>query len=178
MKKISLIIKETSGSAIKENITAADASFFIIKYSGLSSPDMSSLRQSLRDSGAELQVVKNSVARRVLKDAGQDALLTAVEGPCGFVFTSEDAAAVSKALCGFAKDHEPLKIEAGYLSGKPLNAEEIRELSKLPSKDMMRAKAVMAMKSPITGFVMVLNQTLKKFVYCVEQIKQKKSAAA
>lgn len=178
MKKISLIIKETSGSAIKENINAPDASYFIIKYSGLSSADMSTLRQSLGDSGARLQVVKNSVARRVLKESGQETLVPSVEGPCGFVFTCDDAAAVSKTLCGFAKEHEPLKVEAGYLSGKPLTAEEVLELSKLPSKDMMRATTVMAIKAPITGFVMVLNQTLKKFVYCVEQIKQKKSAAA
>jgi len=178
MKKISLIIKETSGKIIKDNISVPDAGFFIVKYSGLSSPDMSALRQFLNDTGAKLQVVKNSVARRVLKDSGQDALAVSVEGPCGFVFSGEDAVAVSKTLCGFAKEHEPLKIEAGFLSGKLLTAAEVLELSKLPSKEMLRAKTVMALKSPITGIVMVLNQTLKKFVYCVEQIKQKKSAAA
>lgn len=177
MKKISLVIKETSGAYIKEGISNDNGSFFIVKYSGISSPDMSALRQTLRDSGASLMVVKNSVARRVLKDSGKEALSSSVDGPCGFVITSEDAAAVSKALCAFAKDHEPLKIEAGYLSGKAINAAEIQALSKLPGKDMLRAQAVMAIKSPITGFVMVLNQTLKKFVCCIEQIKQKKSAA-
>jgi large subunit ribosomal protein L10 len=176
MKKISLVIKETSGGYIKEGISKDDGSFFIVKYSGISSADMSILRQILRDSGASLLVVKNSVAKRVLKESGKEGLSSSIEGPCGFVFTSVDAAAVSKALCAFAKSHEPLKIEAGYLSGKAINAAEIQSLSKLPGKDVLLAQVVTAMKSPITGFVMVLNQTLLKFVYCIEQIKQKKSA--
>jgi len=60
---------------------------------------------------------------------------------------------------------------------KMLDKKDIEMLAKLPVKAVLRAQVVMMLKSPITGVVMVLNQTLRKFVYCLEQIKNKKASA-
>ena len=71
MKKIGQLVKETSESRIKDSFKAAGG-LIIVKYSGVSSPDMSILRKTLKGSGADLFVVKNSIARRAMKGLGLD----------------------------------------------------------------------------------------------------------
>lgn len=173
MKKLGLLVKEVSESRVKSYLKDSNG-VFIIQYSGISSPDLTALRQSLTGSNASFFVVKNSVARRALKVHGLEDLIKSVEGPCGFVFAKEEPVGVSKVLCGFAKDHDKLKLEGAFLENKILTNKDIIAISKLPSKEMLRSRAVMTLKAPITNIVMVLNGTLRKFVYCLDQIRQKK----
>ncbi len=174
MKKIGLIFKEASENRIKSTLKDSDA-VFIIKYSGVSSPDLCSLRQTLKGSRASLFVVKNSVARRALKDSTLEPLIKNIDGPCGLVFIKDEPVAASQVLCNFTKDHEHLKLEGGTLKDKIIEKKDIEHMAKLPSKEVLRAQVVGALNSPISGLVITLNQVLAKFVYCLDQIKQKKT---
>ncbi len=174
MKKIGLLFREISEKQIKSNLKESNG-VFIVKYSGLTSPDLSSLRQSLRSANASLFVVKNTTARRALKDSGLELLIKAVEGPCGLVFAKDEPVNTSRVLYDFSKGHENLKLEGGFLEERVLGKDDIKELAGLPTKDVLRAQAVMTLKSPVSGFVMTLSQMVSRFVYCLDQIKQKKT---
>ena len=114
MKKLGLLFKETSENRIKDYLKNTEA-VFVVKYSGLSSPDITSLRQNLKGSNARLFVVKNSVAHRAFKGTALDPLVNAVEGPCGIVFVQEEPVMASKVICTFSKEHEQLKVQGGFL---------------------------------------------------------------
>lgn len=173
MKKLGLLFRETLEDNIKKRLKESD-SIFIIKYSQLSSPDLTTLRQALRNTNATLFVAKNSIARRALKDAKLEDMIKCVEGPCGFVFAKGEPVDATRALYNFYREHEQLKLACGLLQDKFLNTEDIETLARLPSKEVLRAQVVMTLKSPISGLVYVLKQTLTKFVYCLDQIKSKK----
>jgi len=174
MKKLGFIFRETLGNRIKEHLKGTN-SVFIVNYSKLTSFDMSQLRQALKGSRASLYVTKNTVAKRALKESGFEPLANMLEGPCGMVFIQDEPVSASKALCDFSKDHENLKLAGGCLGEKILAAKDIEALAKLPSKEALRAQVVIGLKSPINGLVMVLKGNLRKLVFCLEQIKQKKS---
>lgn len=174
MKKIGLLVKETSDSRIKESFKSSKG-LIIVKYSGVSSPDMSSLRKTLKGAGANLFVVKNSIARRTMEELGLNDLIGSVETPCGMIFFKDEPVDTSKVLCTFRKDHEKLVLEGGFLVDRLLTRKDIETMSKLPSRDALRAQVVGVLNRPIAGLVIVLNQTLKKFVYCLDQVKLKKS---
>jgi large subunit ribosomal protein L10 len=174
MKKIGLVFKETSEKEIKDNLKGSQG-FFVVKYAGLSSPDISGLREALKSARARLFVVKNTVARRAFKDSGLEGLMKSIEGPCGIVFLKDEPVACSKAIYDFSKGHEALKLEGGFLKDKPLQAGDIEAMAKLPPKEVLRAQVVMTLNSPIQGFALVLNQLLAKFVICLDQIRQKKT---
>lgn len=176
MKKIGTIFREASENRIKDSLKESK-NVFIISYSKLSSPDMTGLRQALKDVNAKVFVAKNSIARRAFKDSGLESAIKLVEGPCGLVFIKDEPVAVSKALYNFSKDHENLKLAGGFLQEKLIQAQDIQALAKLPSKDVLRAQVVMTLKSPINGIVMVLKGNLRKLVYCLQQIKEKKNTA-
>jgi large subunit ribosomal protein L10 len=172
MKKLSTIFKEASENRIKKGLKDSEA-FFVVKYSKLSGPDLNALRKSLRGIDSEMLVVRNNTARRAL--VGQnEALLNFIQGPCGFVFSKKEPVEASKVLFNFTKDHANLILEGGLLKDKLLNSKDIEALAKLPSREVLLTKTVMAIKSPITGFVFVLKGNLRKLVFCLEQIKQKK----
>jgi len=101
-------------------------------------------------------------------------LIKSIESPCGLIFFNEEPVDTSKILCAFRKDHEKLVLEGGMLQEKLLTSKDIETMSKLPSRDVLRAQLVGALNSPVVKLVVVLNQTLKKFVYCLDQIRQKK----
>jgi len=175
MKKIGLIVKEVSENRIKNTLKDSYA-MFIIKYSGLSSPDISALRLVLRKADAKLFVAKNSVARRALKDSGLEPLVKSIDGPCGLIFVKEEPVGASKVLYNFYKDHNKLVLEAGVLKDKIIEKKDIEAMSKLPSKEALRAQAVCTLNAPIAGLAIALNQILVKFVICVDQIRQKKGS--
>jgi len=175
MKKIGLLVKEVSENRIKESFKSSKG-LIIIKYSGVSSPDMSSLRKTLKNARADLFVVKNSIARRAMKGLGLDDLIKSIESPCGMIFFKDEPVDTSRILCDFRKEHEKLVLEGGLLHDKLLTLKDIETMSNLPSKDVLRAQLVVALNSPIAKLVIVLNQSLKKVVVCLDQIKQKKSS--
>lgn len=173
MKKIGLLVKETSKDRIKDTLKESQ-SVFIIRYSGLSSPDITTLRQSLKGANTSIFVIKNSVARRALLDSGLESLSKVVDGPCGFVFVKGDPIATSRILCDFSKNHEPLRLQGGFLRDKILEEKDIQALSRLPAREVLLTQIVIALNSPISKLAMTLNQVLRNFVYCLDQIKQKK----
>lgn len=174
MKKIGQLIKETSENRIKDSFKSSKG-LIIIKYSGVSSPDMSTLRKGLKASGSDLFVVKNSIAKRAMKELGLVDLVKSIQTPCGMIFFKDEPVDTSRILCAFRKEHEKLVLEGGLLQDKLLSLKDIEAMSTLPSKEAMRARVVVALNAPISKLAVVLNQTLKKFVYCLDQIKQKKS---
>ena len=174
MEKIGQLIKGTLENRVKDSFKLSQG-MIIIKYSGVSSPDMSVLRKTLKLSGSNLLVVKNSIAKRAMEKLGLQDLVKSIESPCGMVFFKDEPVGVSKILCAFRKDHEKLVLEGGLLQDKLLTLKDIEVMSALPSKDLLRGKLVMVLNAPILKLAIVLNQTLKKFVYCLDQIRQKKS---
>ncbi len=173
MKKLGLLFKETSQNRIKDTLKESSA-IFVVGYSGLSAPDLSALRKNLKNANSSLFVVKNNVVRRALKETHLEALIKTIEGPCGLVFAKEEPVGTCKVLCNFTKEHEQLKLEGGFLQDKILAKKDIESISLLPSREVLRYQLVLALKSPISGLVITLNQILAKFVYCLDQIKIKK----
>ena len=173
MKKIGQLVKETSQNRIKDSFKASSG-LIIIKYSGVSSPDMSNLRKTLKGAGSDLFVVKNSIARRVLKELSLDGLIPSIQTPCGMIFFKDEPVDTSRILCAFRKEHVKLIFEGGLLQDKLITLKDIELMSTLPSKDALRGKLVVTLNAPILKLVIVLNQSIKKLVCCLEQIKNKK----
>jgi large subunit ribosomal protein L10 len=174
MKKLGLLFRETLENRVKDYLKGSN-SIFVITYSKLSSPDLTGLRLALKSSNAALFVAKNSVVRRALKNNGLEILSNLVQGPCGLVFAKDEPVGTSKVLCDFSKGHEQLKLEGGSQGNRILEIQEIQAMAKLPSKEILRAQVVMGLKSPIFSIVAVLKGNLRKIVYCLEQIKNKKA---
>ena len=149
--------------------------FIVSNYLGLSSNDLNAYRREAQKTNSKYFVIKNKICRRVLskiklEDIGKD-----IDGGIGITFIGGDAVAASKMILDFCKTHEPFVVRSGYIEGKRLDSARIKYLASLPSREVLLSMVLSAMQSPISGFVGVLNGVLRKFVYAINAIKDKKS---
>ncbi len=173
MEKIGKIFRQIAEESLKKNLTAQNC-FIIVRYSGIKASEMNNLRQSLRQRQARLFILKNSISRRAFDSIGLNEFSKMLNGPCGIVYGNGDPIDISKALYNFIKTNENLKIEGGLLEQRPVSPEEVISLAKLSSKGALYGMLTGLLKSPVNSFVWVLNGMIKKLLFTLEQIKEKK----
>ncbi|OUM98223.1 MAG: 50S ribosomal protein L10 [Firmicutes bacterium ZCTH02-B6] len=162
---------------IREQLAASKA-VFVTDYRGLTVAQMTRLRRKLRESGTEYTVVKNTLTRIAARETDAQALDPFLEGPTALAFAKQDPVAAAKALLDFAKESKILQIRGGVLGGKPVGADDIQALANLPPREVLLAQVVGGLQAPISGFVFVLQGTLRKLVYALDAVRQKKESAA
>lgn len=151
--------------------------FVLADYRGLNVAEITQLRRQLREAGAELKVVKNTLTRIAARDLGLQGLDPYLEGPTAIVFTYNDPVAPAKILAGFAKTKENFKLKAGMLQGKIISPAEIRALAELPPREELLAKVVGGLQGPLYGLVNVLAGPLRNLVYVLEAVRQQREAS-
>jgi large subunit ribosomal protein L10 len=127
----------------------------VADYRGLTMPQIDELRTKLIEHGARFAVVKNTLTRRAAEAAGSDVLLALLEGPTAIAFLESDGdpVAVAKALVDAARETRVLEVRGGMLEGRPVEAEEIESLAKLPPADVLRSQVLGAITAPLTAIV-------------------------
>ena len=147
------------------------------EYHGLSVSQISELRSELRKCGCEYLVVKNTLSKIALKEVGLESVNEYFDGPTAIVVESGDPVSPAKVVAEFAKKNEKFVVKAGLLDGKILAAGEIKSLAALPSKEVLIAKMLGSMQAPISGFVNVLQGSLRNLVYVLNAVKEKQANA-
>ena len=107
--------------------------FVAFNYHGLSVADTNELRRILKESGSEFKIYKNTLVTRAL-EANKIDLGMVLNGPKAFAFGTDEIAPI-KALADFAKEHKSLTLEVGIVDGEVVDANKLKELSSIPSKE-------------------------------------------
>lgn len=171
MNKQSKIFEVENVSAkIKEAKAVALADF-----RGLTVAQMTQLREKIKDAGGQLQVVKNTLLARALKQNCYDIEKTDLQGTNITLFANADEAAPLKTLAAFAKTVSLLPFKIGFMAGKILSAEELTLFASLPTKIDLQAKLVGMLASQPSQLVYCLNWNLQKLVIVLNQVKTKKA---
>ena len=146
--------KERVVAELTERLRTTET-LLVADYRGLTMPQIDDLRSKLIEHGARFAVVKNTLTRRAAEAAGSDALLAMLEGPTAIAFLESDGdpVAVAKALVDAARDTRVLEVRGGLLEGRPIEADEIESLAKLPPFDVLRSQVLGAITSPLTAIV-------------------------
>jgi len=131
--------------------------FIVVDYTGLKVGPLTELRKRLVKAGAELHVVKNSIFRIAVKEAGVADLGATLTGQLAVVTGQKDVSATAKVVKTFAAEFDKPKIRFGYLNNQRLEGADVVALADLPSLDVLRAKLLGLFQAPATKLVSVLN---------------------
>jgi large subunit ribosomal protein L10 len=173
MKKVGLLYRETLVDQVKKGVTEND-SVFLLSYSRVSGLQMSDLRKSLRQTGADVCATKNSVARLALKEVEYESLSEKVSGQTVLIWGGEDSSEISKILIDFIKDSEDIVVQGGLLQGRILEKEDIKKLSELPSKEVLLSMLLATIQSPLTRLAGALNAKTRDLLSVLKQLSEKK----
>ncbi len=150
---------------IVDEIAAAvkDAqSVVLVDYRGLTVEQDTQLRKELREAGITYKVYKNTMMNFAFKGTDCEVLLPYLEGPSALAISTEDATAPARVLCKFAKTAEALEVKGGIVEGTAYDADGIKEVAKIPSREELLSRLLGSMQSPITNFARVIKQIAEK----------------
>ena len=155
MAKVELkqpIVDEISG------VINGAQSVVVVDYLGLTVAEDTQLRKQLREAGVTYKVYKNTLVNRAIQGTEFEGLKDVLEGPSAFAVSTEDATAPARVLAKFAKTAPALEIKAGVVEGTFYDAEGMKAISAVPSRDELLGKLLGSIQSPITNLARVLNQ--------------------
>ncbi len=174
IKKIGLLTREKIVEELKERVEGIHGCFFI-GFSKVQAFGLNTLRNNLKDAGADVFVAKNSLFKKAFNDLGWQDLSGLLDCETGMVLVYDsDIVKSCKVLVDFAKESEILQLKGGVIDEKKISSEDMDSLAKLPSREVLLGMAVSAIAAPLTSFVSSLNQIILKFVWTVQEIKKVK----
>src|SRR6266516_4977662 len=159
---------------LAERLKATDT-LIVADYRGLTVSEIGELRDQLVQHGARFSVVKNTLTRLAAEQAGTKDLLELVDGPTAIAFIEPegDPVATAKVLSDVSKARDVLVIRGGMLDGKPITDADVKNLSKLPPTDVLRAQLVGALAGSLTTVVGLFTAPLRDLVNVIDaRIKQ------
>ncbi|PKM79633.1 MAG: 50S ribosomal protein L10 [Firmicutes bacterium HGW-Firmicutes-14] len=162
---------------IKERLEKTQGAV-LADYRGLNVAEATELRTKLREAGVEYKVLKNTLIRIAAQDIGLEGLDPYLEGPTAIAFSFDDPVISAKVISEFAKTHKALEIKAGILENKVIDLQSVKELADLPAKEVLLAKVLGSMQSPMYGFAGALQGLLRNLVYVLDAVREKKAAEA
>jgi len=162
--------------AIVEEITAKlnnSVSVFVTEYRGMKTGALADLRAPLRQAGAEHKVYKNTLARLAANNAGYEALTEHLTGPTALTFVTGDSVAAAKALADLAKTNPLLVIRGGVLGTSPMNADDVKALASLPSREELLARIAGAFQAPLVKTAGLLQALPRNLAYGLSALIEK-----
>ena len=158
-----LLAKQQQVAELTEKIKAAPAGV-LVNYIGINVADDTRLRKELREAGVDYTVVKNTILRFAFNNLEITELDEQFNGTTALAISKEDPMAAARVICKFAKEIEGdvFSVKAGFMDGKAIDAATVKEIAAIPPKEVLVAKMLGSLNSPIAGLAMVLNQIAEK----------------
>ncbi|HEY3375287.1 MAG TPA: 50S ribosomal protein L10 [Candidatus Aquicultor sp.] len=166
--------KEASVQEIKEKIEKA-TSVILTDYRGLNFQQISDLRNKLRAQGIEYKVFKNTLARIAVRELDLSDLDAYLVGPTAMAISYDDPVAPAKTLSDFARTAKLLELKGGVVEGKIVNMEQVQSLATIPSREVLLAMFMGALKSPLYGLAGSLNQITAGLARALSQVAAQKA---
>jgi large subunit ribosomal protein L10 len=154
-------LKQPIVQEISEHVKDAQ-SVVIVDYRGLTVAEDTELRKQLREAGITYKVYKNTLMNFAFKDTEFESLAPVLEGPSAIAISTTDATAPARVLSKFAKNAPALEIKAGVVEGTFYDADGMKAIAAVPSREELLSKFLGSIQSPISNFARVLKQIAEK----------------
>lgn len=147
-------------------------------YRGLNVANMTELRQKLRETDGVFQVIKNTLFKLALEEAGLPYPAEYMDGPVAVGYCLGEAPPIAKVLVDFAKEAAALEIKGALLGTSILDAEAVKGLADLPPREVLLAQLVGAVQGPMSSLVSTLDAPRRELVQVLQARSEQAEAAA
>lgn len=170
--------KQRDLNALTEQLNEAKSAM-VVGFTKVTVNKDQELRNRLREAGAKYQVVKNTIARRAVKETPYQKIEDNFIGMSAIAWTNEDPVVLSKAVSKFIKDNgEMFTFKTGVVEGKVVDLKQIEAIASLPSKEELIAKLLFLLNAPAQRIVTVINAVPRNLAVVIKQIGDTRPAQA
>jgi large subunit ribosomal protein L10 len=161
MSKETLMKKGEIVTEIKERFEKSKSSV-LVDYIGLTVEQSTKLRKDLREAGIDYRVYKNTLTKRAIEGTDFAGLADHLAGSSAIAFSYEDETAPARILNKAIKDYGVMAFKAGFISGELYDADKLKELANIPSREVLLAKLLGSFKAPIGAFARLASALAEK----------------
>ncbi len=140
---------------IKAKLETAQSAI-VIDYAGITVEEANAMRKGLREANVDYKIYKNTLMKRAIEGTDYAELEQILEGPSAFAMSDEDATAPARVLAKVMKDLDKMSFKGGVVEGAFYDAEGLAKLAKIPSREVLIAKFMGSIQSPVGAFVRTL----------------------
>jgi len=170
--------KQTDLNALTESL-ANSKSAMVVSFTGLTVTKDQEFRNSLREAGAQYQVVKNTLARIAVKGTQFEQAADAFKGVTAIAWTENDPVVLSKAISKFMKDNaDTYTFKTGVVDGKLVDLTQLNTIASLPSKEELISKLLFVLNAQAQRIVTVINAVPRDLAVVIKQIGEQPDRAA
>ncbi len=149
---------------------------FLVHYQGLKVEEINKLRNELKDTGAEFQVVKNRLLKLACQGTETESITDHMQGPTAITLTYDDIIGPAKTLVDFSKNFKQLEIKSGQISGKEVNAAAVKQLATLPGREVLLSQVLASMQAVPASFVRLMGGIMGQLLNVLKAIEHQKEA--
>ena len=168
--------KQAIVADLTEKIKGA-ASGVLVDYKGITVAEDTALRAEMRKNGVDYAVVKNTLTRFAVKNAGLEELSSVLEGTTSLAVSATDPVAPARVVSEFSKkmNGEKFIVKAGFVDGKVISVDEVKALADLPSKEVLLSMLLSAMQGPVRGLAVSLDATISGLARALQAVADQKA---
>lgn len=156
-----LEVKKQVVAEIKEKFEKAQ-SVVVVDYRGLKVEEADALRKAFREAGVEYKIYKNNLTKLALEGTAFEAIAKDLTGPNAIAFGYGDPVVPAKIIKDFAKDHKNLEFKSGVVENNYCDLEAIKQIADIPSREVLIAKFLGSIKSPVSNFAYLVQAIIDK----------------
>ncbi|MBQ8830725.1 MAG: 50S ribosomal protein L10 [Oscillospiraceae bacterium] len=154
--------KQAIVAALTEKLQGSVAGV-IVDYSGITVAEDTEMRRKLRENNVDYAVVKNTLLRFAINNAGLNELDPLLNGTTSLAVSVDDPVAPAKIIKEYAdKLNGRFEIKGGYMDGKVISLDEVNALASIPALPVLQAQVLGTMLAPITSFAVVIKAIAEK----------------
>jgi len=149
----------------------------MVDYMGGDAPGATALRAEFLKQGIEIKVMKNRIASLAFQRAGHAGVAELLDGPSALVTGAEDPVLLAKAVAAAVQSKALAGVRGGYVEGQVLTSEGVRELAKLPSREVLLAQVLGGISSPMVALACAFGSLASSLARVLDAIREKKEQA-
>lgn len=174
-----MVTKAKKTQTVEDLKTALLKSKFTVisDYQGTSVSELTQLRRDIQKAGGDVTVAKNTLVKLAVKEQSYSETLNEfLAGPTAVIYTDGDPVPVAKALTEYIKKVKKTTLKGGVLEGKRVVESDIKEISSLPSKEILISKLMGSLNAPAQNFVYALSGVSRNLVRVLDAVREQKEA--
>lgn len=170
--------KHEKAKALHEELKKA-RTVILSGFEGLTVAQDTELRRKIAETGAQYEVVKNSLIERAAADTETQPAAQKLRGTTSVAYTSSDPVTLAKVLVNYAKENPALVFKSGIVEGRVVSMAEVESIAALPSRDALFARALYVVKSPGQQLAVTVSEVARSLARVVQQgVKENKFKAS
>jgi large subunit ribosomal protein L10 len=155
---------------------ASSRTLIVSEYRGLTVTELAEIRRALRKQDVSYRVLKNRLMRIGAQDTVGEALSPLLTGPTAIAF-GNDESSTAKAVLDATRAYRLVTITGGVLGNRAIDADGVKSLATLPSREVLLGKLAGGMQSPVATLAGLLVANIRNLGSALAQVRDQKAAA-